>query len=108
MAEDHRRFTEKVAQGVLVDDPTFLQEIVERVIQELVEAEMTEHIGAAPYERTTGRTGCRMGHKRRTLRSRVGTLNLLVAQDREGIFSTASIPATSATRRRCSWRSWNL
>src|SRR3954466_11498666 len=87
MAEDDRRFTEKVAQGVLVDDPTFLQEIVERVIQELVEAEMTEHIGAAPYEGTTGRTGCRMGHKRRTPRSRVATLNLLVPQDREGIFS---------------------
>jgi putative transposase len=88
MAEDHRRFAEEVAQGILLDDPTFLKEIVERVIQELLEAEMTEHIGAAPYERTTGRTGHRNGHKRRTLRTRVGTLNLLVPQDREGTFST--------------------
>jgi putative transposase len=88
MAKDHRRLAEEVAQGVLLDDPSFLKEIVERVLQELLEAEMTEHIGAAPYERTTERKGHRNGHKPRTLRTRVGTLNLLVPQDREGTFST--------------------
>ncbi len=31
---------------------------------------MTEHIGAAPYERGEGRTGHRNGHKPRTLRTR--------------------------------------
>jgi putative transposase len=88
MAKDHRRLAEEVAQGILLDDPTFLKEIVERVLQELLEAEMTEHVGAAPYERTTERKGHRNGHKPRTLRTRVGTLNLLVPQDREGTFST--------------------
>jgi putative transposase len=88
MAEDHRRLAEEVAQGVLLDDPAFLREIVERVLQELLEAEMTEHIGAAPYERSERRTGHRNGHKPRTLRTRVGTLNLLAPQDREGTFST--------------------
>jgi transposase-like protein len=47
------------------------------VLQELLEAEMTEHVGAAPYQRTTERKGQRNGHKPRTLRTRVGTLNLL-------------------------------
>jgi putative transposase len=46
--------------------------------------EMTEHVGAAPYERVVGRNG----HKPRTLRTRVGPLNLMVPQDREGTFST--------------------
>jgi transposase-like protein len=77
----------ELAQGVLLNDPGFLREIVERVLQELLEAEMTEHIGAAPYERAEGRTGHRNGHKPRTLRRRVGTLDLLVPQDREGTFS---------------------
>jgi transposase-like protein len=72
----------------LLDEPTFLKEIVERVLQELLEAEMTEHIGAAPYERTEKRSGQRNGYKPRTLRTRVGTLKLLVPQDREGTFST--------------------
>ncbi len=88
MANDHRGVAEEVAQGVLLDDPGFLHEIVERVVQELLEAQMTQHIGAAPYERTAGRTGHRNGYKARALRSRVGTLNLLVPQDREGTFST--------------------
>src|SRR5215216_221385 len=88
MAKDHRRLAEEVAQGILLDDPTFLKEIVERVLQELLEAEMTEHIGAAPYERSATRTGQRNGYKPRALRTRVGTLNLLIPQDREGTFST--------------------
>jgi len=77
-----------MVQEVLLDDTGFLREIVERVLQEVLEAEMTEHIGAAPYERAENRKGHRNGHKPRTLRTRVGTLNLLVPQDREGTFST--------------------
>ncbi len=49
---------------------------------------MTEHIGAAPYERTEDRNGHRNGHKPRVLRTRVGTLKLRVPQDRDGTFST--------------------
>lgn len=105
MAKDHRRPAEEVAQGILLDDPAFLREIVERVLQELLEAQMTEHVGAAPYERTTERKGHRNGHKPRTLRTRVGTLNLLVPQDREGTFSTGLFSRyTSETRRRLCWR----
>jgi putative transposase len=88
MAQDHRRLAEEVAQGILLDDPNFLRQIVEGVLQELLEAEMTKHIGAAPYERSAARTGQRNGYKPRTLRTRVGTLNLAVPQDREGTFST--------------------
>jgi putative transposase len=54
----------------------------------MLEAEMTEHVGAAPHECTDTRKGHRNGYKPRTLRTRVGTLNLLVPQDREGTFST--------------------
>ena len=88
MTTDHRRLDAETVQGILLDDPDFLREIVERVLQELLEAEMTQHIGAAPHERTNARKGHRNGYKPRTLRTRVGTLNLLVPQDREGTFST--------------------
>jgi putative transposase len=59
MTKDHRRVDAQMAQ-------------------EILEAEMTEHIGAASYERSTTRTGHSDGHKPRTLRTRVGTLNLSV------------------------------
>jgi putative transposase len=64
-----------------------IKEVVERVLQELLEAQMTEHIGGAHYERNATRSAQRNGHKPRTLRTRVGTLNLAVPQDREGTFS---------------------
>src|ERR687897_1236456 len=88
MTTDHRKREAQAAQGVLIDDADFLREIVQRVLQEVLEAEMTEHVGAAPHERTAGRKGHRNGYKPRALRTRVGTLNLLVPQDREGTFST--------------------
>jgi transposase-like protein len=88
MAKDHRKVSERLAQEILLEDPNFLREIIERVLQEVLEEEMTEHLGAAPYERSSTRTGHRNGYKPRMLRTRVGTLNLLVPQDREGTFST--------------------
>ena len=88
MTQDHRKTSTQIAQEALLDDAGFLKEVLERVLQEWLEAEMTEHVGAAPYERAAGRKGHRNGHKPRTLRTRVGTLNLLVPQDREGTFST--------------------
>lgn len=88
MTHDHRKRSTQIAQEVLLDDAGFLKEVLERVLQELLEAEMTEHVGAALYERAAGRKGHRNGHKPRSLRTRVGTLNLLVPQDREGTFST--------------------
>ncbi len=88
MATDHRRVDAQLVQEVLLDDAGFLKEIVERVLQEVLEAEMTEHIGAAPHERTDARKGHRNGRKPRALRTRVGALNLMVPQDREGTFST--------------------
>jgi putative transposase len=88
MAKDHRKLDAQLVQEVLLDDPGFIREIVERAVQQILEAEMTQHLGAALYERVEGRTGQRNGYKPRALRTRVGTLNLLVPQDRQGTFST--------------------
>jgi putative transposase len=89
MAKRHRRLDEELVQGALLDDPGFLRGIVEGVLQLLLEAEITEHLGAAPYQRTESRKGHRNGYKPRRLKTRVDTLELLVPQDREGIFSTS-------------------
>jgi putative transposase len=88
MADDHRRTENELVQEVLLDDANFLKELVRAVLQRILEAEMTQHIGAAPYERTEARKGHRNGYKERTLKTRLGTLELLVPKDREGTFST--------------------
>ncbi len=62
--------------------------VLEHVVQGMLEEEMTAFLGAEPYQRAEGRQGYRNGHKPRTLKTRVGTLELLVPQDREGRFQT--------------------
>jgi transposase-like protein len=62
--------------------------LVQNLLQRFLEAEMTEHLQAQPYERTTERKGYRNGTKSRQLKTRVGTLQLLVPQDRDGTFKS--------------------
>jgi putative transposase len=89
MATTHGTNAADRPQGALLDDSDFLRHLVERTLQEVLEAEMTAHVGAEPYERSESRTGHRNGYRPRTLHTRVGTLTLMVPQDREGTFSTA-------------------
>jgi transposase-like protein len=58
------------------------------VLQEFLEGEMAETLGAGKYERTGGRLGYRSGYYARQLNTRVGTVELRVPQDRQGRFST--------------------
>lgn len=62
--------------------------MLHRMIQEVLEAEMTEALGAEKSERSAGRVGYRSGYYTRKLVTRVGTMELRVPQDREGRFST--------------------
>ena len=68
--------------------PDGLREIVRAVMQEMLEAEMTDALGAEKGERTAARLGYRSGYYTRTLVTRVGKLELRVPQDRDGRFST--------------------
>ena len=68
--------------------PDGLRELVRAVVQEMLEAEMTETVGAAKGEHSAGRLGYRSGYYSRTLVTRVGKLELRVPQDRDGRFST--------------------
>jgi hypothetical protein len=68
--------------------PNGLREIVRAVVQEMLETEMTDALGAETGERTGARLGYRSGYYTRTLVTRVGKLELRVPQDRDGRFST--------------------
>lgn len=65
-----------------------LQGLVEDVLNQVLEAQMTEHIGAGRHERSETRQAYRNGHRMRRLYSRVGPLSLRVPQSRDGGFST--------------------
>jgi putative transposase len=82
------RPTLEEVKALLAEDGDFLRPLVEAVLQELLEAEMTEALGAAHGERTPDRLGYRSGYYGRALVTRVGKLELRVPQDRDGRFST--------------------
>src|SRR5256884_6163813 len=75
-------------KALLAKDEDFLRAVVRTALQEVLEAEMTETLGAEKGERAAGRQGYRSGYCGRTLITRVGKLELRVPQDRTGRFST--------------------
>ncbi|MGV9877660.1 IS256 family transposase [Streptomyces cellulosae] len=68
----------------------------ERVLQELIEAEATQHIGAAWGEHAETRTAYRNGHRERTLTTQAGDLELAIPKLRAGTF----FPSLLERRRR--------
>ena len=65
-----------------------LKELLRGVVQEVLEAEMTEVLGAGKSERSGGRLGYRSGYYERDLITRFGKIELRIPQDRQGRFST--------------------
>jgi putative transposase len=58
--------------------------LLESVLNQVLQAQVTEQIGAKPYDRK----GYRNGSYSRSLTTRVGTINLRIPCIREGQFST--------------------
>src|SRR3954463_4726515 len=68
----------------------------ETIYQALIEAELTEVIGAAAHERSQTRTNQRNGHRTRTLTTTAGDLELRIPKLRTGSF----FPSLLERRRR--------
>lgn len=62
-----------------------LKDLLGDTIQEMLEAEMDNHLGYEPYERNDS-TDSRNGKKSKTLRSKYGEVDIDVPQDRESSF----------------------
>src|SRR5947209_3493571 len=77
-------------------DPQFLRDGLRLLTQELMEAEVTEAIGAAPYERTDKRVTSRNGVREREWDTRVGTIELAIPKLRQGTY----FPSLLEPRRR--------
>ena len=64
------------------EDP--LRAMAEMMVDFIMEAEVTDKIGAAPHERAADRTTHRNGHRERRWDTRLGTLKLQIPKLREG------------------------
>jgi transposase-like protein len=65
-----------------------MRKLLEVMIQKILDEEMKSFIGADLYERSEERRGYRNGYKSRTLKTRVGKIELNVPQERDGKFSS--------------------
>jgi len=75
-------------QAMLSENEDLLRQLMQSAVQEFLEAEMNDALGASKSERSAARLGYRSGSYPRKLITRVGTLELRVPQDRQGRFST--------------------
>lgn len=65
-----------------------LAKLVESVLNQILEAQVSESLGADKHERSDERLGYRNGYRPRQLYTRVGPVTLQVPQTRDGSFST--------------------
>jgi putative transposase len=90
MAKNKSMPLDQALQVILASDgENPLRQMLEWMVQQALEHEMSAHLGAEPYERNNERLGYRNGHRTRVFTTRVGDLELLIPQDRDGTFSTA-------------------
>lgn len=74
--------------GFFFDDSDRLKALVESVIQEIIDTEFSDYIGAEPYDRQAGRRDYHNGYKPRRLKTRVGEIELSIPQAHNESFRT--------------------
>jgi len=84
-----KRNTKLLPAEALVSDRDLMKVLMKEALQEVLDGEMTEFLGAGHGERSEDRTGYRSGYYSRGLVTRIGKLELRIPRDRNGEFSTA-------------------
>jgi len=96
MALDQSALLELLDLMRSADDGELMRRLLGTIMQELVEAEASAHIGALPHERTETRTTQRNGTREKTVTTTAGDLTVKIPKVRTGSF----FPALLAPRRR--------
>jgi putative transposase len=96
MADPRMTLLDLLAKSEQGADPSFLRDGLRLLSQELMDAEVTQLIGAGPYERSENRTNSRNGYRDREWDTRVGTIELPIPKLRQGTY----FPSLLEPRRR--------
>ena len=83
------RNTKLSVTEAVTGDRDLMKALMKEALQEVLEGEMSEFLGATPSERTESRNGYRAGYYGRSLVTGIGKLELRVPRDCGGEFSTA-------------------
>lgn len=90
MAQVNITLEMEVLKGLFTSDgkDKAFARLLETILNQVLEAQVTERIGAAPYERSNTREAYRNGSRSRGFTTRVGSLRLNVPRLRNGEFTT--------------------
>ena len=89
MAQVQITLDSEILKGMFLENQTGAQKtLMEAVLDQILEAQVSEQIGAQKYERSDARLTSRNGYRERSLKTRVGTLTLHIPKLRDGTFST--------------------
>jgi putative transposase len=82
------------AEGVsLVGPGGLLADLTKRVLEAMLEGELTDHVGYAPYDRAGHHSGnSRNGTRSKTVITEIGPVELEVPRDRAGTFEPVIVP----------------
>ena len=72
----------------LLNSPNGMAQLVEGVLNEILQTQMSQHLNAERYEHSDERIGVRNGNRIRKIHTRIGALTLQVPQTRDGSFCT--------------------
>ena len=86
MTEPRMALLTRLEQAADSTEPDILREALRWAIEELMEADVTERLGAGPHERTPERSGYRNGYRLRPFDSRLGALELAIPRTRTGSY----------------------
>jgi putative transposase len=86
MTDQRMALLARLEQATTSSEPDVLRAALGWAIEELMEVDVTERLGAEPHERTPERLGQRNGHRPRLFDSRVGALDLAIPKLRTGSY----------------------
>lgn len=79
-----------VIQGLFMKDglDKAFSRRLDTILNQVLEVQSEEQLGAARYERTSERVAYRNGSRDRLMTTRIGTIMLHIPRHRDGLFST--------------------
>ena len=81
----------ELLEQIAIQGFDFIPELIRIVVNEAMDAQRQQHLGAAPYQRTAERQGHANGFKPKTVKTRLGEITSEVPQVREGGFYPSAL-----------------
>ncbi|GMA51263.1 hypothetical protein GCM10025857_26200 [Alicyclobacillus contaminans] len=103
MAQYNITLSDEVLKGLFSRDQGAAG-LLEQVLNQVLQAQVTEQLNAEPYERSEDRQGYRNGTRPHRITPRVGPLVLRDPRLRNGKFSTELLARINAVSKPCCWR----